>query len=81
VTVRALVRGVSVPEGTSFKLADVTLIVMARAKAADWQDVGVERGDLETITWSTLSESAAVAATLLDEERVVSVRVESPVDD
>lgn len=76
-TVRAVLRGVPLAEGASFKVSDVTLIVIARAKAADWPDVELELGDLETITWSTLSESAAVASALLESEQVVTVRVET----
>jgi hypothetical protein len=78
VTVRALLRGVQLPDGASVRIGDVRLLMMSRAKAADWPDVEVVPGDIETITWSTPSESANVAASLLEDERVVSVRVEAP---
>jgi hypothetical protein len=76
-TVRAVLRGVPLADGAISMVRDVKLIVIARAKAADWPDVELEPGDLETITWSTPAESAAVATTLLASERVISVRVES----
>ena len=77
VTVRAVLRGVELPDGGSVRIGEVRLIMMSRAKADDWPDVEIAPGDLETITWSTPSDSAPIAASLLEDERVVSVRVES----
>jgi hypothetical protein len=77
VAVRALVRGVPLPEGARYRVGTRELLILGRAKAAEWPDADVEKGDLDSIIWCLPADYGAVAAELLANDRVIAVRVES----
>jgi len=76
-TLRVVVRGFPLGEGGKCNVGGVDLLVLTRAKAADWPDVELAKGDLETVAWTTPAEANRLADTLLADPRVVSVRVEA----
>jgi hypothetical protein len=78
VAIRAVLRGVPLPEGGRYRVGAHELLILGRAKAADWPDADVEKGDLETVVWCIPAEYGAVAAELLANDRIISVRVDSP---
>ena len=76
-TLRVVVRGFPLGEGGKCNVGGIDLLVLARAKAADWPDVELVKGDLETVVWTTPAEADRVADALLADSRVISVRVEA----
>jgi hypothetical protein len=78
ITVRALLRGVPLPEGAHYRVGDQQILILARAKGSDWPDVEVEKGDLEGILWCASTTYGQISGALLTSDRVVSLRVEAP---
>lgn len=76
-TVRAVVRGLPLGEGARFSVAGVDLLVLTRAKAAQWPEVELRAGDLEAVAWVAPDQTDRVADALLADQRVVAVHLDA----
>lgn len=76
-TLRVVVRGFPLPEGAKCVVNEYELLIIARAKAGDWPEVPIERGDLEAVIWTKPDEADRVADALLTDKRVISVRMDA----
>ena len=76
-TIRIVLRGVPLGEGGKCTIGDMTALILTRAKQVDWPDVEIVRGDLEAVVWTVANDRDRAADKLLEDPRVVSVRVEA----
>lgn len=79
--IRAVVRGLPLPEGGRCRIAGSELLVIARAKADDWPEVAITKGDLEAVAWVKPQDAERLADALLEDDHVVSVRLDAPAVD
>jgi hypothetical protein len=76
-TLRVVIRGFPLGEGAKCKVAGFELLVLRRAKSAEWPDIEIVKGDLEAVLWTAPGEADGAADALLGDERVRSVRLEA----
>ncbi|MBI2388076.1 MAG: hypothetical protein HYV09_00545 [Deltaproteobacteria bacterium] len=76
-TLRAVLRGLPLGEGARFAIAGVELLVLSRAKAAQWPDIELRSGDLEAVAWVAPDQTDRVADALLADPRVIAVRFDA----
>jgi hypothetical protein len=76
-TLRIVLRGVPLGEGGKCAIGDLTALILTRAKPTDWPDVEIMKGDLEAVVWTITDDRDRAADQLLEDPRVVSVRVEA----
>ena len=80
-TLRVVIRGFPLGEGAKCKVAGHDLLVLSRARPAEWPDAELVKGDLEAVVWTRPEDADAAADALLTDPRVISVRLEAaPVD-
>lgn len=74
--IRVVVRGLPLPEGGKFKIGDLSVLIVARAKAADWPESTIDKGDLDGVVWVAPELAFTAAAALQDDEHIIAVRVD-----
>lgn len=74
--IRVVVRGMPLPEGAQFKVGELRVLIVTRAKATDWPEVAIEKGDLDGVVWVTPEDALGAAARLQDDDHIVTVRVD-----
>jgi len=76
IAVHVLVRGLPLPEGVNWRLEGYQVLITGPARASDWRNEQVERGDLEAILWCAPREAPSVVENLQASLSVVAVRFE-----
>jgi hypothetical protein len=74
--IRVVVRGLPLPEGGKFQIGDLSVLIVARARAADWPESTIDKGDLDGVVWVAPELAFASAAELQKDEHIIAVRVD-----
>jgi len=76
VAVRMLVRGLPLPEGVKWKLEGYQVLITGRARAEDWPNERVERGDLDSVLWCAPREAPSIVENIRTSPNVIAVKFE-----
>jgi hypothetical protein len=74
--IRVVVRGMPLPEGAQFNVGDLRVLIVTRARAGEWPESVIEKGDLDGVVWVKPEQAFAAAARLQDDDHIVAVRLD-----
>lgn len=74
--IRVVVRGLPLPEGAHFSVGELRVLIVTRAKSAEWPETALEKGDLDGVVWVSPEHAFAAAEELHRDGHIIAVRLD-----